>query len=278
MPLVELRDGTSVHCYADDFLWPWQESTPAFLVHGFARSGLFWQRWVPTLAQHRRVYRPEVRGCGLSPAPPEGHVFDGEGIVEDLIDVMDALEIEKVHWVGEHSGSLFGMIAALRHPERVASVVLCDPPPGRVPITEDKLQGEATKSDAILKIGIREWCARTIGERIDTRNAHPELPGWITDEIAKTPTPVAAAINSAYAGIQLAGELASIDIPALMIMGDHNAWVVEQQQTLVESLPQARLKVFEGLGHGISLLEPVACAQAAVGFWGEVEGAPIGNT
>jgi hypothetical protein len=34
MPRVALPEGVSVNCSVDDFLWPWNDSTPVLMMHG----------------------------------------------------------------------------------------------------------------------------------------------------------------------------------------------------------------------------------------------------
>ena len=48
-----------LHCEATDLLWPWSDSTPVLMVHGFARSTSVWTKWIPWLAQEHRVYRAD---------------------------------------------------------------------------------------------------------------------------------------------------------------------------------------------------------------------------
>jgi hypothetical protein len=33
MPRIALPEGAGVHCIVDDFLWPWDDSTPALMMH-----------------------------------------------------------------------------------------------------------------------------------------------------------------------------------------------------------------------------------------------------
>ena len=72
MPNVRLAEGVSLHCAVDDYLWPWEASTPVLMMHGFARYATFWNRWVPSIAESRRIYRPDLLGCGASDAPAAG--------------------------------------------------------------------------------------------------------------------------------------------------------------------------------------------------------------
>jgi hypothetical protein len=34
MPRIALPEGACVHCIVDDFLWPWDGSTPVLMMHG----------------------------------------------------------------------------------------------------------------------------------------------------------------------------------------------------------------------------------------------------
>ena len=132
MPRIALPEGVSVHCAIDDYLWPWNDKMPVLMMHGFARNALFWNRWVPTIAEMHRIYRPDLLGCGLSDQPPREYQYTPNTIAAQILGVLDALSLSRVHWVGESSGGLIGLLLAAVHPERVASLVLCNTP-SRIP-------------------------------------------------------------------------------------------------------------------------------------------------
>ena len=69
MPKIRLDQGLSLHCAVDEYLWPWETPTPVLMMHGFARNATFWNRWVPPVTESRRVYRPDLLGCGGSDVP-----------------------------------------------------------------------------------------------------------------------------------------------------------------------------------------------------------------
>ena len=71
MPDLQRGAGLSIHYHIDDFTDPWVESPMLLLQHGNGRSGHFWYRWVPLLAGHFKVVRPDMRGLGRSTRPAD---------------------------------------------------------------------------------------------------------------------------------------------------------------------------------------------------------------
>src|SRR6185312_13364675 len=101
MPRISIASGIELHYELDDYLWPWTNATPVLMVHGHARSTRFWDRWVPPAAGTHRVYRLDLWGCGQSSRPPENFRFEAAGILGNILAAMDALELQRAHWVGE---------------------------------------------------------------------------------------------------------------------------------------------------------------------------------
>ena len=128
MTTIRLAEGLSLHCAVDDYLWPWEVRTPVLMMHGFARNATFWNRWVPAIAESRRIYRPDLLGCGASDVRASGYRFTPEKIEAEILGVFEAMALSRVHWVGESSGGIIGLLLATAHPERVASLVLCNTP------------------------------------------------------------------------------------------------------------------------------------------------------
>jgi pimeloyl-ACP methyl ester carboxylesterase len=118
---IPVAVGVSIHCVVDDFLWPWETTTPVVMMHGFARNALFWNRWVPLVAETHRVYRPDLLACGRSDQLPAGYLYTPQTIEAQITAVLDTLSLDRVHWVGESSGGIIGLLLAASHPERLAA-------------------------------------------------------------------------------------------------------------------------------------------------------------
>jgi pimeloyl-ACP methyl ester carboxylesterase len=272
MPMIPLADGLALACAVDDYLWPWDASTPVVMMHGFARNARFWNRWVPAVAESRRIYRPDLIGCGGSDVPPAAYRFTPETIAGQIIAALDALGLDRVHWVGESSGGIIGVLLAAAHPERIASLVLCNTP-GRIPDEIKRIYAldRENASAAMRTYGVGEWCRQTLGYRLDVEHADPLLCEWVIAEMDRTPPAVAAALHDCFEAIDTRPLLAAIDAPALLLSGDQSQIASEQQRALVERLPHGRLELFAGVGHGVNLLQPERCARASLDFWRTLE-------
>jgi pimeloyl-ACP methyl ester carboxylesterase len=272
MPMIPVADGRSAHCAVDDYLWPWQAPIPAVMMHGFARNARFWNRWVPAIAETRRVYRPELLGCGESELPPVAYRYTPEAIGAQVVAVLDALGLERVHWVGESSGGIIGLLLAAAHPERIASLVLCNTPT-RISDEIKRIYAldKASASEAMRAYGVGGWCRQTLGYRLDLDHADPKLQDWVVAEMDRTRPDIAAAMHDCFEAVDTLPLLPTIKPPVLMLSGDKSRIASASQRAFAERLPNARLELIDGYGHGVNLLQPERCARASLDFWRAIE-------
>ena len=185
--------------------------------------------------------------------------------------VLDALALPKVHWVGESSGGLIGLLLAAAHPERFASLVLCNTP-SRIPDRIRRIYAldQATAGEAMRVHGVGEWCRQTLGYRLDLGHADAALQDWVIREMDRTPADVAAAMHDCFEGVDTLGIMPGIRAPVLLLSGDKSEISSAQTQLFADTLPNGRTEMFAGLGHGVNLPRPEQCARAALEFWKSV--------
>ena len=95
------------------------------MVHGLATSLAFW--YVPYAAEFARQFRVtlfDLRGHGRSEMPATG--YTPQALAGDLVALMDALGIERAHFVAHSFGGVVAMNFACGHAHRVRSLVLAD--------------------------------------------------------------------------------------------------------------------------------------------------------
>ena len=94
------------------------------LLHGFPDTHSVWRKQVPALAAAGyRVLAPDLRGYGRSDAPGGIYDYTLEKLRGDVLGLLDALKIDKVHLVGHDWGGLIGWQLAALAPQRVARYV-----------------------------------------------------------------------------------------------------------------------------------------------------------
>lgn len=245
-----------------DYTAPWRESPPETILlhHGYARSRLFWQQWIPLLATEYRVLSFDARGCGGT-SKPDAEAYRLEQIANDAVGLMKALGIDRVHWVGESSGGIIGMVAALEHPQRLATLTVCDTPFKRPDTIESTYKlGEATRAAAFDKYGIGGWCRRTLAYRLDVARATPALCEWYIAQMDRTPKHCVNAMDAALRAGDLWPRLPEIKTP-MLVMGGENSPIAnaEQRQVMRKRITHAQFATFEGYGHGVHLLAPELC-------------------
>jgi pimeloyl-ACP methyl ester carboxylesterase len=113
----ELVDGVRLH-YAE--AGP-PDGDVVLLQHGWPQHWWMWRELIGPLSDRFRVIAPDLRGHGWSQKPAGDYRKDA--LMRDLLGLLDKLEIERVHWVGHDWGAYTGMLAALRHPERLERFV-----------------------------------------------------------------------------------------------------------------------------------------------------------
>jgi pimeloyl-ACP methyl ester carboxylesterase len=102
------------------------EGPPVLAVHGLgATKGSF----VPTidaLSNRFRTIALDLPGFGDS-SKPIGAAYDARFFATACIDLLDALELDRVHLIGNSLGGRVALEIGLRHPERVGRLALLAP-------------------------------------------------------------------------------------------------------------------------------------------------------
>lgn len=107
---------------------------PIVLLHGWPQHWYCWRDVIPLLAADHHVLAPDLRGLGWT--TPRGP-YDKQTFAGDLLGLLDALGLERVHLVGHDWGGWTGFLACSRAPERFTAflaVAICPPwlaPTGR---------------------------------------------------------------------------------------------------------------------------------------------------
>ena len=267
MPTVKVGD-IDLFYQDDDFADPWDKHETVFIQHGFGRNSNFFRGWVPWLARHYRVIRMDLRGHAGSGDPGPDYRFSAEGFLRDFIGFLDAMKIDKVHYIGESLGGLIGAMAAAQHPERFRSLTLISTPVS-IPDNSARLAlslGYASWGECIMSIGMKQWWM-TMRSSTGEITGDPAMDEHFATEFARTPAHIGAALTQLGPIINIAEYVPHIKVPTLlMVPGGGGKTPQEAQEAMVKSMPNGRMKVYPGAKHSMYHLIPDQLAQDAFEF------------
>jgi pimeloyl-ACP methyl ester carboxylesterase len=103
---------------------------PLLLLHGWPG---FWYEWapvLPALAVHHEVVAPDLRGFAYSEKPdlPPEEAYRRDGVAEDVAALAGHLGWRRLAVLAHDIGATVAQPLARAYPERVARLVLLDPP------------------------------------------------------------------------------------------------------------------------------------------------------
>lgn len=222
------------------------------LSHALGATLALWDEHVPALTSRFRVLRYDVRGHGGSEVPAGPYTL--EQMADDAHALLGTLGLPRTHFVGMSMGGLIGMVLALRHPEAVASLVLCD---------TTACYGEALRPMWEERIRVAETGGMT-EDLIERTMAIWFTPGYDPARVERvramlrrtSPAAYAAAIR-AIGFVDLRPRLGAIRCPTLVVVGgDDPGTTPAMARDIAGRIPGARLEVLPGARHAAVVERP----------------------
>jgi pimeloyl-ACP methyl ester carboxylesterase len=246
---------------------------PLLLIMGLAGQMILWEdEFCELLAAHGRwVIRFDNRDVGRStilrdkPVPTRVQLatrsrraasYTLEQMADDAKGLLDVLQIERAEVVGASMGGMIAQLVAIRHPDRVSSLVsimsttgnrrVGQPHPRMLP---HLLRRRARTRAEYVADFIRTWeeigsrvyrpdteRSRELGERCFERGIHP----------AGAARQLGAIVTAADRTMALAG----LRLPATVIHGDQDLLVRPSGgRATAAAIPDARLVIIPGMAH-----------------------------
>ena len=223
------------------------ETGPVVVMsHSLAATHRMWDDQMKTLAGYR-VLRYDTRGHGGTDVPAGDYTL--EELAGDVLGLLDALTIEKAHFVGLSMGGMIGQTAALAAPDRFLSLALCDtssriPPEGRAVWSERMATARAEGMESLVESTIDRWFSPGF------RAAEPERVDRVRAMIRATPVAGFSGCCAAIRNLDLTDRIAAIEIPTLLIVGEHDPGTpVAAHEVIRDRIEGARMVVIEEARH-----------------------------
>lgn len=187
-----------------------EDAPPLVLVHGASINALVWAPQVKALAEHYRIYMPDIPGEGGKSQPVHLSRRNNDH-VNWLVDVLDALGLKRADIGGISLGGWLALMMGFRKPERVSRILaLCPAGISRVSL-------RFILNAAPLSV----YPTRTTAERFlrsMTYKKNPlntEFVDWITTIFSNV------RMNSSIPRRFSDRELKKIKVPTLILLAEH---------------------------------------------------------
>ena len=187
------------------------------------------------------------RGHGGTDAPPGPYTL--AQFVSDAVGIMNVLGLDKVHWVGISTGGMIGQGIGIHHPDRVASLTLCN----TTSQTKEEHREWITERQEVVKAGgmnpvwamtDKFWFTDAFAE---AANADYHAVRGI---FIQTPVPGYLGGTSAIAGLAYRDSLHKIAAPTRIIAAEDDAATpVECSYEIADRIKGSRLTVIDGQRH-----------------------------
>jgi len=207
------RNGTKISFRIDG-----EGNSPTVVMsHSLASSSMMWDVQIPALLHRYRVVRFDTRGHGDSDAPHGA--YDLEQLSDDAIAVIEANADQPVHWVGLSMGGMIGQYIAMKRPDLLRSLVLCDTsaqiPPETQPAWDDRL-------DQVRDGGMNALSEATIQRWFTPNYIREEPPAVMAIRAQIETTSVAGYIGcvEAIRKLDILDRIGAIELPTLVIVGE----------------------------------------------------------
>ncbi|WP_375757565.1 alpha/beta fold hydrolase [Corallococcus exercitus] len=238
---------------------------PVVLLHGLMGSGACWTPVARVLESGFDVVMPDARGHGGSSAPHHGYRYDDHA--SDVEGLIRGLELSRPVLLGHSMGGMTAAVVASRGAAGLRGLVLVDPT-----FLSPERQREVHDSD------VAEQHRQALGlSRSDlvaqARARHPRRSLELIELLAEARLntrldafDVLTPPNPGYRDV-----VRAIDVPTLLVIGDHSPVVTLEMATELRSLnPRVRIEQVQDAGHGLPYEQPERLAEVVASFLREL--------
>ncbi len=267
MPYALAGDGVRLHYE----LFGHRDGSPVLMIQGLGADsrGWFFQR--RAVGRHHRGIVFDNRGVGRS-SKPLGQ-YDLEQMAEDAIAVLDHAGIDSAHVMGASMGGVLAQIIAVRHPERVRSLLLACTACRHLPWRRELLEDWAALAQAQ---GMRAFARANLRWLVGPRSLRRFWPAFGVLTPLAVSAPTHSFVSQVHAILDMDDELRmllpTVTAPTLVLVGSQDILTPQADaEEIVELVPDAELAVVQGGAHGFMVEQASTFNRLVVDFLTRVE-------
>ncbi len=202
------------------------EGTPVILIHGNNGNLHDFDELAETMSRDHLVYAMDSRGHGESATPKEYHYWD---MAEDVINLINALDIDKPYLVGYSDGGIVSLLVAIKASKLISGIVCCG----------------ANLSPA----GIHHKDLREMKKEFKRTN-DPKIQMMLLEPDIST------------------SDLKRISVPAMIFAGEKDCIKEKESKKIADSIPEAELHILPDENHSSYIVGTDRIYRYIKGFMG----------
>lgn len=243
------------------------EDAPTICItHSLASDGGSWAEQVPALLDGGfRVLRLDMRGHGGS--DPVSGDYTMAALADDVAQVLAALAIPRVHYLGLSIGGMIGQAFALAHGERLISAMWCDTlpasPSGGADIWAQRISTVrgANSLAPLADVTVERWLTESFKE------THPGRWQQIRDTVVGTTPAGYLGCCAAILDFDFVPRLPSVRVPTLVVCGADDAGTpASENRRLAGLVPGARYEEMAQCRHFPNVERPAEFNRIMTGW------------
>src|SRR3954454_24756824 len=238
--------------------------SPVVLLHPFPFARGIWSGLTDVLVARHRVISVDARGFGETPLGENGYTVDD--LADDLAALLDELGVARAAVLGVSMGGYTALAFAVRHPARLAALILADTRAGA-----DSAETRKARDGAIGRIkasGSGPYLDGSLA-RLLSPSASAELVGFLRGRAETREASLIAGIEAMRDRPDRTGQLGAIRVPTLTIRGsDDQVTPALDMQQMAGAIAGARFVTIPGAGHLSHIEAPQAFQRELMPFLG----------
>ena len=246
-------------------------------AHGFGCDQSMWRFVAPAFeATHRVVLFDHVGAGGSDLGAYDPQRYGSlDGYADDVVQILDALDLGPVVFVGHSVSAMIGVLAAARRPELFDRLVLVGPSPRYVDDDDGGYRGgfSAAEIDELLAtmddnyLGWSAFIAPVIMGNAD----RPELGEELTNSFCRTDPAIARRFARTTFLADNRADLAGVTTPALVLQCREDVIAPPEVGRYVhEHLAGSELVLLDAVGHCPNLSAPDQVVEAITAYLARV--------
>jgi 3-oxoadipate enol-lactonase len=235
-------------------------------LHGIGGNRSHWDDQLAAFAPEFTACAPDVRGYGESD-DYDGPLAFGD-LAGDVLRIVDHFGAARAHLVGLSLGGRVARDLCLRHPDRVATLVLCNTHPGFDALTPEQVDAFIRSRQGPLLGGkTPAELAPDLARNVLGKSASPRARERLLASLAALRKDAYLKTLESSVRDDRGARVEQIAVPTLVVTGDEDAvYPPATAEAMARRIPGARLAVIAAAGHVSNLEQPEAFNETVLGF------------